>query len=80
MQLPVKLCFPDVFIYTSPAEGKRKSHFIWQETLLDVSTPVWSILGFLKHAFACACVSISLHACVFFFGSVMAAGPLFPGG
>lgn len=51
----------------------RKSHYIWQETLLDMWAHLCvAYIALYVHVFACACVCISQHACVFSFGSVAA--------
>lgn len=51
----------------------RKSHYIWQEILLNMWAHLCvAYIAFYVHVFACACVCISQHACVFSFGSIAA--------
>lgn len=60
----VKLYCPDTFSHICKTS---RGHYVWpKKTLtLNVSTPVCGKRSFLHKR--CACVSISRHACVFFF-------------
>lgn len=65
-----------IYIY-KPRWRIWKSHFIWQETLLDMWAHLCGAYLASYNMHLPVHVSISLHACVFFFGSVMAADLLF---
>lgn len=66
MRRRVKLYCPDVLVHTTTIEGIERAIIFGKKPYLTCEHTC------VQHVFACVCVCISRHVCVFSFGSVAA--------